>query len=96
MPCTIKWSTRSLRDIKRLTDFLQEKNPQAAQQAAKKIQQGVLTISSQPNIGVALPDQSGRREYFLPFGKGNYVIRYRQKDNLIAILRVFHSREYRQ
>jgi plasmid stabilization system protein ParE len=62
MPCEVRWSSRAVRDLDRLADFLKSKNPSATQQAVTKIRDGVLAIATMPNIGVAMPDSSGRRE----------------------------------
>ncbi|MBR8838912.1 MAG: type II toxin-antitoxin system RelE/ParE family toxin [Stigonema ocellatum SAG 48.90 = DSM 106950] len=48
-----------------------------------------------PAIGKPINDGTGRREVFLPFGAGNYVLRYKVEHQIIVIIRVWHSRENR-
>lgn len=44
-----------------------------------------------------LSDDTGRRELFLPFGAGSYVLRYRlDASGSVVVIRVWHSRENRE
>lgn len=93
----IEWLPESLSDIERLYTFLRNKNVKAARRAVKAILEGANLLNSSPGIGRAMPDDTGRRELFIPFGAGAYVLRYMQKNpELIIIIRVWHSREYRE
>lgn len=40
-------------------------------------------------------DDTGRREIFLAFGAGAYVLRYRIDGDTVVIIRAWHSREKR-
>lgn len=43
-----------------------------------------------------MPDDTGRRELFIPFGVGFYVLRYKiVGEDCAVIVRVWHSRESR-
>jgi len=42
-----------------------------------------------------MSDGSKRRELYLPFGNGAYVLRYRLDGDMVVIIRVWHSREHR-
>lgn len=43
-----------------------------------------------------MPDETGRRELFIAFGAGAYVIRYiQQDDSTVVVIRIWHSREDR-
>ena len=96
MPSVI-WLPEALRDVERLHDFLKEKSPQAARQAAKAILQGAEMLEGAPEAGRPLSDGTGRRELFLPFGAGSYVLRYRiNTTGTVVIVRVWHSRENRE
>lgn len=48
-----------------------------------------------PEIGKPMNDGTGRRECYLPFGAGAYVLRYQLDGEAIVIIRVWHSREHR-
>ena len=93
---TVKWLPEALTDIERLHTFLLTKSPEAGVKAAEIILQGAIQLRTMPRIGKPMPDETGRRELFMAFGAGEYVIRYLQLDeNTVLVLRVWHSRETR-
>jgi plasmid stabilization system protein ParE len=91
----IRWLPEALSDIERLYRFLYEKNPEAAARAAATILQGANQLKSIPSAGRPMPDETSRREWFIAFGAGAYVLRYRLDKSVIVIIRVWHSRENR-
>jgi len=43
-----------------------------------------------------MSDNTGRRELFMPFGAGAYVLRYMLENNdTVVIIRVWHTKEDR-
>jgi len=56
---------------------------------------GANTLLDMPEIGRPMSDGSKRRELYLPFGNGAYVLRYRLDGDMVVIIRVWHSREHR-
>jgi plasmid stabilization system protein ParE len=88
------WLPEARDDIERLFNFLLEVNPAAAERAVRLIQDGAKRLLNHPEIGQPMGDD-GRRELYLQFGAGNYVLRYRITRQTIAIIRVWHSRERR-
>ena len=93
---TVKWLPEALADIERLHSFLREKNPEAAQRAAKVILEGARLLKKSPHIGRPMPDDFGRRELFMAFGASAYVLRYVKEDaDTIVIIRVWHGKESR-
>ena len=95
MPKVI-WTPHALADMERLFSFLTLKNPSAANKAASLIRKAGDELETTPYIGVAMPDETGRREHFKPFGSGAYVLRYMIDGDCAVILRVWHSREARE
>lgn len=92
----IIWTRPALADADRLFQFLKEKNPQAARNAAQKIKRAADALAANPELGKPMPDDTGRRELMAPFGKRGYVLRYRIDDaGRAVILRVWHYREER-
>lgn len=90
----IKWLPQALADIERLHAFLDDKNPEAARRVIKAIQQGAELLRKSSNIGRPMSDETGRREWFISFGTGAYVLRYMiDNKNTVVIIRVWHSRE---
>jgi len=92
---TIKWHPRAVADLDRLREFLFANNPIAATRAVRVIIQGVTLLEKAPNLGRPMADGSKRRELFMSFGMGSYVLRYFTKENCVIIVRVWHSREDR-
>jgi plasmid stabilization system protein ParE len=92
----VKWLPEALADVELLYDFLYDKSPDAAISAASIIFNGARRLKSTPRIGRPMPDETGRRELFISFGAGAYVIRYKYSgESTVIIVRVWHSREDR-
>ena len=91
----ILWLPEALDDLERLYDFLVERDPVAAERAIRTIEEGVDRLAELPELGRPMDDDTGRRELFVPFGAGAYVLRYRLHQDTAVILRVWHSREER-
>ncbi len=90
----VEWLPEALADIDRLYSFLHDKNPEVAQRAAQAILASSKMLGSTPGIGRLMPDETGRREIFVPFGASTYVLRYiKQADNTVVIIRVWHGKE---
>ena len=90
----IIWLPDANGDLRRLHNFLKEKDPGAARDAIAKIRDAVCIISDFPDIGIQLSLYF--RQIYIPFGKGAYIVHYRKiSENEIAITRVWHSRENR-
>jgi plasmid stabilization system protein ParE len=93
----VVWLPESLADVERLYAFLQPHNPAAAARAARVILAGGEQLLKSPQMGKPLGDGTGRRDLFLPFGAGAYVLRYMfEHPDKAVILRVWHDRENRQ
>lgn len=91
----ITWLPEALIDVERLRAFLKDKNPNAAARAGQTLRDGANYLAGFPEVGRPMNDQSARRELFLPFGAGAYVLRYRIDGDNIVIIRVWHSKERR-
>lgn len=91
----VVWLPEALDDLMRLRNFLEDKSPQAANRAAAVIRGGAKTLADFPAIGKPMNDGTERRELFMPFGTANYVLRYRMDQDIVVIIRVWHSRENR-
>lgn len=87
------WLPEARADIQRLYAFLLEKTPIGAERAVRVIQLGAGRLLEFPEIGRPMGDDTRRRELFIPFGAGAYVLRYQIHAEVIAVIRVWHSRE---
>lgn len=91
----LRWLPAAFQDIERLYEFLVEKDPNAATRAIEVILDGAEVLEDMPEIGKPMNDDTSRRELYLPFGAGAYVLRYKLDGEKIVIIRVWHSREHR-
>ncbi len=92
---SVRWLPETQQDIRRLFDYLLEKNPKAAERAVKTIQQGGEQLAQFGAMGRPMDDDTGRRELYVPFGASNYVLRYMVQNNEVVVIRVWHHKEKR-
>jgi plasmid stabilization system protein ParE len=93
----LKWLPEAQADLARLIEFLREKNPDAAARAAQTILDGANLLLTSPHLGRPMPDKTRRRELFIPFASGAYILRYMlDQDDTPVIIRVWHDREQRE
>ena len=93
MPSEIVWLPDASRDVDRLRNFIKSENPRAAQRAAKRIIEGVLILTENPAAGVPVENLMDYRDLTLPFGSGEYIIRYHEEPQSVVIVSVRHSKE---
>ncbi len=91
----VVWLPEAVADVERLRSFLEDKSPTAAARVAKTLRDGAKYLGGFPLVGRPMNDNTGRRELFLPFGAGAYVLRYIFEGDTVAILRAWHSKEKR-
>lgn len=89
----IIWLPEAVTDLVRLREFVQRENPDAAQRAAKRIQEAMEILRHNPEAGRPVEEAMPFRDLIVPFGSGNYVVRYRQTETALVIVRLHHSRE---
>lgn len=88
----VEYSPESLKDLHRLVEFVEVKNPFAARRIAIDLQEGVSRLKQFPEIGLPVlkaPDPERIRDLYI----GAYTVRYLIADSTIYILRVWHSKE---
>jgi plasmid stabilization system protein ParE len=91
----IVWLPEATSDTRRLREFIEDKNPEAATRAGFAFLEGADFLSSYPEAGAPMNDGTNRRELFIKFGNGGYVLRYILDDDKIVIIRTWHSKENR-
>jgi plasmid stabilization system protein ParE len=92
----LKWLPEALVDVERLYTFLNNKSPEAAANAGVAILEGAILLKTTPHIGRPMPDDTGRRELFMAFRAGAYVLRYMHEgSNSVVVIRIYYSREDR-
>jgi len=90
----ISYTPESIDDLKRLREFIEVKNPLAAQRVATSILKGISQLKTFPYIGVEV-QQAPNPEIVRDLIIGNYIARYLIRSKKIDILRVWHHKEDR-
>lgn len=84
----IVWLKTALKNLDEIAEYIAQDSPQAAQQVMDAIEIQVKLLATQPALG-----RSGRvlgtRE--LVISNTHYLVPYRIKNNMVEILRVFHT-----
>ena len=88
----ILFTPESIEDLKRLRDFIEVKNPEAAQRIAISIKKGISQLKAFPYLGVEV-QQAPNPEIVRDLIIGRYIARYLIRSNKIYILRVWHHKE---
>jgi len=86
------YSEEAIQDLVRLREFIEIKNPLAAQRAAASIKKGISQLKEFPRLGVKVdtaPDSDVVRDLII----GNYLARYLITEQMIYILRIWHHKE---
>ena len=93
----ISWLPAALEDMARLRQFIKKENPPTAKKAGQRLLSAVNLLIKNSEVGMPSPDEDCEsfRDLYTPFGRGGYTIRYRVKQQVIIIVRVWHSREDR-
>ena len=88
----ISYSPESINDLIRLREFIEIKNPQAAQRIARSIKKGIIQLKSFPYLGVKV-EQAPNPDIIRDLIIGNYTARYLIRPEEISILRIWHHKE---
>jgi len=91
----VVWLPEALEDTERLRLFLEDKNPKAAARAGHVLQEGAKLLAGFPELGHPMNDGTDRRELFMPFGSGEYILRYLIDGQTVVIVRAWHTKEKR-
>jgi toxin ParE1/3/4 len=96
MPSVVIWSPWAIECIKRLYNFLAEKNVDAAKAAAALLFQQAELLEAFPQAGRPAEDlDPEHREILIPFGAAGYVLLYHFDDDraAVTVLSVRHQKE---
>jgi plasmid stabilization system protein ParE len=89
----VRWTPRAAFDLRRLHNFLADKNPRAADKILQVLARGPDRLKDFPRMGMRLEqfDEGEVRRIIL----GDYEMRYEIDGETIWILQVWHCREDR-
>ena len=89
----VRWTLRASADLRRLHDFLEAKNPQAAKAVAETLANAPSKLRQFPRRGPRVEGFEGREVRRLVVG--SYEIRYEIAGEVIRILQIWHGKEDR-
>ncbi|MFZ5533421.1 MAG: type II toxin-antitoxin system RelE/ParE family toxin [Pseudomonadota bacterium] len=89
----LAWTSKALSDLARLYDFLAPVNKPAAARAVQGLTQAPTILLSNPRIGEQLFQFEPREVRRILVGQ--YEIRYEILNQMIYVLRLWHTREDR-
>ena len=89
----IEWTTQAYLDLKRFYDFLLPINPGAATQVINALGTAPEKLVHNPRIGEKLQEFSPNEVRKLIIGR--YELRYEIKNDVIYVLKLWHTRENR-
>lgn len=90
-------SAEAIADIRRVRDFLEQRNTEAAQRALAAIWAALHRVERFPHLG--RPTKRPEiRQIVATFGRRGYIVRYRvlPEDGAILVTRIWHARERRE
>ncbi len=90
----ISYTPEAIGDLRRLREFIEVKNPLAAQRVATLILKGISQLKAFPYLGVEV-QQAPNPEMVRDLIIGNYTARYLIRSKKIDILRAWHYKEDR-
>lgn len=89
----IEWTTQAYLDLKRFYDFLLPLNPLAASQVVNMLSTIPEKLATNPRLGERLTEFHPSEVRRLLIGR--YELRYEILNNVIYVLRFWHTREDR-
>ncbi|OGQ07455.1 MAG: hypothetical protein A3G32_00805 [Deltaproteobacteria bacterium RIFCSPLOWO2_12_FULL_40_28] len=90
------FASSALEDLNRIYAFVKVTYPKAVKLAAKRLYYGFNSLKKYPELGYPLFHLGKNfREFLVPFGKGNYIIRYRVLKKKLFVLHLWHNKENR-
>lgn len=88
-----RFSPEAIDDLVRLREFIEEKNPAAAQRIANDLLLGLEKLKVFPEIGLKVErafEPQRIRDLFVD----DYTVRYLVGDGEIVVLRLWHGKEH--
>lgn len=89
------WLPDAKADLQRLYDFIEPHSSSAAARAIQTMIATADTLREFPHKGRPWPPDPTFRELSIAFGARGYVLRYREHDQRIIIVRIWHALEDR-
>lgn len=88
----VRWTPKSVEDMQRISDYLAQHVPHYRQPTLQKLYYGLRALKNAPFSGRPGQEDGTRELLFLPMP---YVAVYRVREEIIHILRIFHTSQHR-
>ena len=89
----LRWTSKALSDLVRLSDFLATENPTAAARAVQALTKAPTALQANPRIGEQLFQFEPREVRRILIS--SYELRYEIQNAIIYMLRLWHTKEDR-
>ncbi len=89
------YSAEAVEDLKRLREFIAEKNPLAANKVAAELVSRIESLCAFPEMGRSV-ELSPTPDVIRDFVFGNYIVRYALHTHSVVVLRIWHHYEIRE
>ncbi|MBC53356.1 MAG: plasmid stabilization protein [Gammaproteobacteria bacterium] len=86
------YTPEAVTDLRRLREFIAEKNPEAAQKMGPQLVDDISTLITLPYLGRKV-QRAPNPEIVRDLSAGAYIVRYLLLDDAIHVLRIWHKRE---
>lgn len=87
----IIFTPESIEDLKKLREFIEKNNPDAANRIANYILTGIRKLKTFPYIGIEVT--KAKSDMIRDLILGDYIVRYLILKETIHILRIWHHKE---
>ena len=87
----LKFTHSANQDLKRLRQFIADKNPQAATRVSQRLRTAIKNLLKQPLMGTKVEEWPNIREIYVD----DYIVRYLITETHLIVLRLWHGKEDR-
>jgi toxin ParE1/3/4 len=88
----IRWTPAAAADLEHISDYLKENHPDYRQPTLRKLYETIRTLKEAPYRGRHGREEGTREIFFPPMP---YVAVYRVREQIIEVLRIYHTAQSR-
>jgi addiction module RelE/StbE family toxin len=88
----IRWTPAAAADLEHISNYLKENHPDYRQPTLRKLYETIRTLKDNPYRGRSGREEGTREIFFPPIP---YVAVYRVREQIIEMLRIYHTAQSR-
>jgi len=92
---TVRLSPPAKWDLRRLANFLAERDRNAAGRMSAALREALNSLADFAERAPLIDEAEGLRELRIRFGKYGYAIHYSVESEVVLVIQIFHVREVR-